>query len=794
MKKGTLKNSLILLLLFICHLTFSQNVKNIDVESLSNDQIKEAQQAFKNSGLTEEEAINLARLRGASESQIYELRQRLKENPVNYQLSDTTAGYYSLSQSHPQYSVRELPFQYSGKVFGYSLFNTKNLTFEPSYHVQIPHNYEIGIDDQIIIYVWGNSQNNYTLTVNNNGQIIIPDVGPVYVAGLTFDKAEQKIKQRLTAIYADMGGDAPKTFAQLNLGQLRSISISIAGNGNAPGTYTLPATATVFNALYLSGGPDTIGSFRNIKILRNNQIMKTVDIYKFLIDANIEDNIQLKNEDIIFIPTVEKRVEVSGEFRRNGWFEVKENETACDLIRFAGGFNDDSFIQNLQLVRKTQEGLKIIDFSIDESDKITLQNGDELRNSKISDLYKNRIFITGAVLRPGEYAWEQGLDLPTLIEKSGSLLKDAFMNRGIVFRENPDLTRTSIPFNIDEVLLGQSSLLLQPEDSVVIKSHFELQEERYITISGEVIKPGKIEWSDNLTLSDAVFLSGGFREAADSAYIEVARRLSYEEASKSSDKLVVIYTTHLTRDLKITKKNDEFILKPYDRIAVKRAPGFREQTSAMITGEVNYAGNFAINNKNQRISDLVKLAGGITPYAFPEGATFTRQAATNPLFARMQNITTPSEDVSVALPDLPFESVAVNLVEILKNPGSETDLLLRDGDSLHIPEFSQTIKIIGSVQNPFSITYEKGKSLKYYIDKCGGYRTDALQRKVYIQYANGATASTKSFLIKKYPEILPGSTIFVPSEPEKTRGDTSRWLAIASTFSSIAVAIAAILR
>ena len=750
----------------------SQNVSSVDVNSVSNAEIQKVQNEFEKSGLTEDEAINLARMRGATEKQINDLKLRLQGNSSNI---DTVLTNYNQSrlinsnaQTTDEISIRKAPITKSAKIFGSDLFNSENLTFEPTLNIQTPKNYELGINDQIIINIWGNSQNNYQLTVNNNGQIIIPDVGPVYVAGLTFKKAEQKIKQRLTSIYADMGGNNPQTFAQFNLGQLRSIRVNITGEITAPGTYTLPVTATVFNALYLSGGPDSIGSFRNIKVIRDNKTLRTIDIYKFLVDANPEDNIQLKDNDIIFVPTIEIRTNVEGELRRNGLFEMKPEESVADLVRFAGGFTDDSYWQNLQVRRNTLNGYKLLDIPFSEAQNIILKNGDELTNGKINERFENRVSITGAVYRPGDYAWEENMTISNLIEKADSLQKDAFMPRGIIFRENPDLTTSNIAFNVEEIILGKNNIFLQPEDSVVIKSQFDLREERFITVSGEVINPGNIEWVNNLTIANAIFLSGGLTEAADSAYIEVARRLSYKEASKTTEKLVTIFTTKICRNLSMLSEEENFILQPFDRIAVRRAPGFREQISAMVTGEVNYAGTFAINNKNQKISDLINLAGGITPYGFLDGATLTRET------------------------DLGHENVAINMEQILNNPGSEIDLLLRNGDSLYIPEYLQTVKVSGNVQSPFSITYEKGKSLKYYIDKCGGYSTEALKRKVYVKYANGSTASTKSFCVKNYPEIRQGSEIIVPQKPEKQNMESGKWLAIASAFSSIAVAIAAI--
>jgi protein involved in polysaccharide export with SLBB domain len=353
--------------------------------------------------------------------------------------------------------------------------------------------------------------------------------------------------------------------------------------------------------------------------------------------------------------------------------------------------------------------------------------------------------------------------------KADSITPDAFQNRGIITRYNPDLTTTSISFNVEEIVTGKTNITLQKEDMVLIKSHFDLKEQSYITVNGEVITPGKFNWSDNLSLGDAVFLAGGFTEGADSTFIQVARRLSYEESSKLSDQLVHTHTLNLSRDLKLESNDAGFLLQPYDQISVRQAPGFRKEKTAFITGEVKYAGAYAISDKKQRISDLIKMAGGITPQAFIAGATLQRLG-----------------DV------LGTEQVAIDLKQIINNPGGESDLFLNNGDRVNIPEFMQTVKITGSVQNPFSLTYESGKNAKYYINRSGGFNSDADKKNTYVKFANGTTAVTKGFIIKNYPKVQPGSQIIVPQKPEKKAGDSGKWLAIASVLASLAVSIATV--
>lgn len=766
---------LCLALLFGVNL-LAQDVKSVDVKSLPQSEIQKAQKAMQDAGLSTQDAANLARQKGATEQQIQDFQNRIGEGnnttgSGNAVVSDPVqeASQKVEEQQNIEKSQRQAGFDAGGRIFGAYLFNNKNLTFNPSISNQTPKNYEIGVGDQILINIWGNSQSNYQLNVNTNGQIVIPDVGPVYIAGSTFQDAENKIIQRLTSIYADMGGDNPQTFAQVNMGQLRSIQVNLLGEVAVPGTYTLPVTATVFNGLYLSGGPNNLGSFRNIKIIRNNKVFKTIDIYKFLVNADPSENILLKDDDIIFIPAAEKRVEVNGEFKRNGLFELKEGEMLSDVIRFAGGFTENSYLSKTQILRKTQQGFQINDIPFDALKTTQLENGDEVRNERIQESFENRVTIAGSVYRPGEYEWAPGMTLMQLIEKADSLTPDAFQNRGIITRYNPDLTTTSIAFSVNDIATGKANILLQQEDMILIKSHFELKEQATISVSGEVLRPGDFNWSDNLTLGDAVFLAGGLTEGADSTFIEVARRLSYEKAARLSDTIGQIIVVNISRDLQLGDNNADFKLQPWDRISVRQAPNYRRGEMAMITGEVVYSGPYAINNKKHRISDLIQMAGGLTPQAYIDGATLFRNST-----------------------QLGGEQVAIDLTTIIQNPGSEADLFLNNGDRINIPEFMQTVKISGSVQNPFSIVFESNKSAKYYINRSGGFTDDAHKKKTYVQYPNGTTDVTRGFMFKNYPDVKPGSQVIVPKKPEKKVSDSGKWLAFASVIASLAVSVATV--
>ena len=777
---------------------------NVDVKQVPQSQINQAQQMLQNSGLSTSEAIELARQRGATDQQIQDYMQRT-QGGAGAQGADTSGAGQGTGQGTGQgagqgagqggsgtgagegsanqagatdtetkgegNTPRQAAYDLSSRVFGSYLFNSKNLTFEPNLNIQTPKSYEIGIGDELIINIWGNAQNNYQLVVNRNGQVLVPDVGPIYVAGLTFDNASKKIKERLSSIYAGMAGSNPTIFAQVNMGQLRSIKVNLLGEVVTPGSYTLPVTATLFNALYLSGGPNNIGSFRNIKLIRDDKELRVVDIYRFLIQGDPSDNIGLKDGDIIMIPPAEKRVEVKGVFKRTGMFELKEKETLADLITFAGGYTETSYQARIQIYRKTQQGTVIRDIPFADTKKTALQNGDEVSNSKILDVVKNKVTISGSVFRPGTYEWTPGMTLLDLIGKADSLTPDVFQNRGTITRVKEDMTTVNIPFDVASVVARQQTFVLQPLDSITVESIFGMAELRHITVAGEVLRPGTFAFSDRISLSDAIFMAGGFTLGADSTYIEVARMLKPTEAAQLTDRLLYTYTLTLARDLKLKDTGTDFYLEPFDRVYVRRAPGYRTQGSVSITGEVKYAGMFSLSTRSQRISDLVQLAGGLTPQAFVEGARLTRMTT-----------------------DLGTENVFIDLGEILSNPGKASDLYLRAGDQIYIPEVAQTVKISGQVQNPFSLTFQERKSLKYYIDHSGGYTATGDKKRTYVLYADGTTALARKSLWSRNPVIRPGSQIIVPTKPEKKEGNFGTWVTSLTAFSSLLMAFSYLLK
>ncbi len=744
-------------------------------------------------GLTQDQAITMAKAQGASQTQIDQLTTRIQQLQTGGTKPGAAIGTGAETMAAKDLSTKKAiaVSEKTKKIFGYQLFNSDKLTFEPDVNIPIPVNYTLGIGDQLTINVWGASQQKYQLTIDKSGTINIPDVGPVNLRGVSFEAGKSLIKSRLMEIYNGMAGQFPNTWAEVTLGGGRSIKISVIGEINAPGTYTLPATATAFNALYLSGGPNENGSFREIRLIRDGATIKTIDVYDFLINADPTANVQLREQDILFVPNYKTRVEIAGEVKRKGFFEIKENEKLTNLLKFAGGFAEKAYSRSITITRNNDREREVKNVTTPDFASFALQNGDFVKVDSILTRFSNRVSITGAVFHPGNYELTPGMKLSDLIKKADGLREDAFMNRALISRRNADNTLNNISFDPKQVLDGSYNLDLQKEDEIQIRSIKDLREAQTVIVSGEVNKPETFEYSENMTLGDLIFKAGGFREAADISGIEVSRRLSYEEAAKVSDKMTEVFKFNLTRELKLSAADYTFHLKPFDEVFVRRAPGTNNQGTFSISGEVAYTGTYAISNKNERISDAIQRAGGLIPGAFVTGATLQR---TNKLseaeIEKKKNLISKDSTLKDDLFLKTKSSVSIELGKIMANPGSTIDLLLLPGDEIFIPRELQTIKVSGNVRNPLSLTYEKRLTLNKYIDMAGGYGERSRKSQVYVLYANGTTASTHGFIFKVHPKVTPGSEIIVPKKPDEKGGDNAmKWLAISSTVGSLAITI-----
>jgi protein involved in polysaccharide export with SLBB domain len=751
-------NSLFIITLFL--FTFNINAQNssllnrdlsqIEVEELTDSEVNSILIELEKSGLSEAELEQLALLNNMPQIELQKLRKRL-EGIQKDTLSNST---YQSNQQYfkqvedPNLSKKET-FETSSelsKVYGSTLFNNRKLTFEPSLSMNPPNDYKLGAGDQLIIDVWGASRNYFEQTIDRNGTIRIDNVGPVQIAGYTLSQAENKIIDKLAQIYSGLTSSSPNTFAQISLGRLKNIKVSLIGEVQSPGTYTLPSLASAFNALYLSGGPSILGSFRNIEIIRNQKIVAKMDVYDFLLKGTSSGNIQLKDQDLIRIPTYQKRIEIIGEVKRPGLYEVTEGEALTDLITFAGGFTKQAYTNRLSVQRYSSKERLVQDILPEQRDTFQLHNGDELTIGSILNRFKNRVTISGAVFREGEYELTPSLTVKDLILKADGVKPSAFMERGEIIRELPDQSMEIISFDVSKLLKGEiNDIELKREDAITISSIYDLQEDYEVRIDGDVQKPGSYPYYKNMSLQALILRAGGFIESASVDRIEIARRVT-EGNGENSNEIAKLFQFEVSEDLTINSNDEEFIINPYDQVYIRRAPSYEVQKSVYLQGNIKFPGAYVLEKKNERISDLVLRAGGLNEFAYPEGARLVRS---------YENKT---------------ENIGIKLHAILKKPHSSEDLFLLPGDRLIIPKELQTVRINGEVLFPVSTRFQKSKKLKKYINNAGGYSNDAIRRKTIIRYANGYVKNTSNFLgIKFYPKVEPGAEIIVPTRPEKRK-------------------------
>ncbi|MEA5426792.1 SLBB domain-containing protein [Arcicella lustrica] len=623
-------------------------------------------------------------------------------------------------------------------IFGASLFTQNNLSFEPDLRIATPKNYQLGPDDELNIDIFGNALDNYKVKISPEGTIKILNLAPIYINGLSIETASERIIKHLRQLYQGINLPQSGVSAQITLSNVRSIKVTLTGEVNRPGTYTISSLASVFNALYLSGGPSENGSFRNIRVIRNNKIVRIIDLYDFLLRADQKDNIRLQDQDVIRIADYETRVEIAGEVKRPMIFEVKSTENLKEILRFAGGFTDKAYTNLISLKRNTATGLKLFNITENEVLNFIPKNGDKYTVGAILDRYENRVQIKGAVFRAGEYALETELStVKELIKKAEGLKEEAFLNRATITRKQENNEPIIIAFDVGKLLKGEiEDIPLQREDIVEISNIPSLREKRTISIYGEVNKTGVFDFVEGLTIEDLILFAKGFTDAASNTEIELSRRILDAEENKTNPEQVKIFTFKIDRNLKILSENSGFKLQAFDRIYVRKSPNYAVQKSVRIDGEVNFSGVYTIKDKSQRITDLIHLAGGLKKEAFPKGAKFMR-------------------DSSV---------LAIDLAYILQNPNSSDNLLLLNGDYLEIPRAIETVKLSGEFLNPVAVTFRQHLNVKDYIRQAGGFTDKANKRKLYVKYSNGISDKTRTFLFfHTYPKVEQGAEIIVPS-------------------------------
>ena len=816
----------ILLSLFfvvIALVTFAQVASNIKVDDLSDAQILQMVKQAESMGYTTEAQMEqMAISRGVKQDEIGKFKARvekLKKQGAGVQTTDkSTKGAgreYSETTEGGSLSneKKEDELEVKSKIFGANLFKGGNITFEPNLRIATPKSYIVGPDDKLIIDLTGDNERTYDLQVSPEGVINLEYVGRIAVGGLTIEQATSKIKSAMAKTYPALRSG--RTSVAINLGNIRSIQVTVTGQAVKAGTYTLPSLANVYRALYVAGGPSQNGSFRDIQVIRNNKIIATIDVYDFLMKGIQTGNIRLQDQDVINIPAYDKRVEISGEVKDAAIFEVKSNETLQDVINFAKGFTAEAYTEKIKTFQNTNKERKIVDISSADFATFKPTNGDKFVVEAILERFENRVEILGAVFRPGVYALDKGLTLSGLIKKADGITEDAFLNRGYINRLNPDKTQFFVSFDVAKILSGEEKdILLTREDKVTINSIFDLREEYTITIQGEVRAPGTFDYAEDIKLDDVIQMAGGLKEGASPNRIEVSRRIKNADPNSTSSKTAEVFVVNVDENLRVV--GDKFEIKPFDIISVRSSESYSVQKQVKIEGEVLYPGMYTITSKDYRISDLIKRAGGLTAFAYAEGASLKRPGAekVNPADKNAINNKEEEEkkflnlervqEKNIALADtgkkvdeklVQSDLVGINLERILQKPLSRQDLILEEGDIVRVPKQLQTVKVTGEVLNPNSIVYIPGKSFKQYVNGAGGFTSSALKNRAYIKYANGSAEAAKKFLFfNNYPKVKPGAEIMVPVKAEREKITAQGWVGIGTGIASLAVLIVSLFR
>lgn len=749
----------------------SDMAKELAARGVTKEQAERIKAQYEQSQASQESAAKVA---GVQERQ-----RRTGDGPLETESGDIDAVSVELASPGAK------------NVFGRNIFRRGNLTFAPSANLPTPVNYVLGPGDEVIVDIWGTNQATIRRTISPDGTINIPDVGMISLNGMTIKEADAYMKRKLGQIYA-VDGENPKSEIKLSLGNIRTIQVNMMGEVANPGTYYLSSLSNIYHALHRAGGVSRLGSLRDIQLIRKGKVIAKIDIYDFIRDGKMDETI-LEEGDIINVPTYDIIVDIAGNVKRPMSYELKEGETIADLIDYAAGFTGDAYTKNIRIIRKNGSEYQI--FTVNEPDYagFELMEGDALSVGAMLDRFENRLEIKGAVFRPGTY--ELGDEVGTvkeLIAKAEGLKGDAFTNRALITREREDLTLEILPVDIGAILAGTApDVDLVKNDVLYIPSIHDLKDLGNITVTGEVAKPGTFVYADNTTLEDAIMLAGGLLESASTVKIEVSRRIKNPESTSQADTIGKVYTFSF-KDGYVLDGELGFLLEPYDRVYVRRSPGYVAQTSVSIQGEVVFPGSYILTHKEERLSDLVAKAGGLNSWAYVKGARLLRRMNAEEL-ARLAAAGEVLENINdnLDVSDLDFSrvySVGINLDKALANPGSDADLVLREGDRLIVPEYINTVKISGNVMYPNVITYNPNYTVRDYVQQAGGYGFRTKKSKSYVIYLNGTVRKARRW---SKSVIEPGCEIVVPQKREK-ESNLENVLAISTTAASLGTMIATI--
>ena len=765
----------------------AQIVTKLMQKGVKIDQIRRLRQQY-------DKQIKSRGLSGAADAAVTAVDNRMRSNGTGETAKDVVVGKEGSTQAEIQ---QEADVQYaeiqqninardegkagpdSLKVFGRDIFNNKLLSFEPNMNIATPQNYVLGPGDEVIVDIYGASQKSEQLTVSPDGEIIVPGFGPIHVAGLSVASAQSKIRSTLGSRYASSS-------LKLTVGQTRSIMVNVMGEVKVPGTYTLSAFATVFHALYMAGGINDLGTLRDIKVYRGGKLITVVDVYEYILNGRLAGNIRLHENDVIVVGPYECLVGIQGNVKRPMFYEMRPTESVAQVIKYAGGFTGDAYKKAVRLVRKSGERYSVHTVEEFDMSSFKLTDGDNITVDGMIERYENMVEVRGAVFRPGQF--ELGKQITTvrsLIENAGGLTEDAFTARGVLYRMKEDRTLETQSVDIAGIMDGtEADVPLRNEDVLFVATQSDRMAERTLEITGEVMSPGIFEYAENTTIEDLIIMAGGLTDQASLAKVDVSRRIMDAQATSKVREIAKTFTFSL-KDGLVMDGGAGFRLEPYDVVHVRRSPAYSKARNITIIGEVNYEGSFTLPSKNMRLSDAIKMAGGITEEAYTRGARLVRQMNDEER-VRSEEVQKAIRNVLVdrgdsidwkKISDGNTYIVGIQLDEALKNPGGDKDIFLRENDSIFVPEYMGTVKVSGDVFYPNTVSYTSGKDYKYYVNQAGGFGNRAKKSKAFIVYQNGTVA-----VVSKGAKPEPGCEIVIPS---KKRKEPFNWAAVASVASSL---------
>ena len=793
----------LILILFLCGFFGSAFA-----QSMTDDQVLKEAVSAKKQGLSETDIASRLLKKGATMAQIQKLRRQYAsqitkqglDNNVDNAISNvqdrmrtnrrsndngivTREAVTLEGEEEPMLVAPVEPETTTGKkVFGRDIFNNKALTFEPQMNIATPQNYVVGPGDQIIIDVYGDTQKSEQLQVSPDGDVVVPDYGPIRVSGLSVAQAQQRIRSALGTYYAS-------SEVRVTLGQTRTIMVNVMGEVKVPGTYTLSAFATVFHALYMAGGINDLGTLRSIKVFRQGRQISVVDIYEFILNGRLAGNVRLQDNDVIQVGPYESIVDIAGRVKRPMAYELRKNESLSTLLKYSGGFASDAYKKSLRVLRKNGRMKSVFNVEEFEMADFKMFDGDSVSVDSIIDRFENMVEVKGAVFRPGMYhLGEKVHSVRSLIENADGLTEEAMVSRAVMRRMKPNRTQEVVSIDLKGIMEGTSAdVPLENEDILFIPTMAEHQNLRTLTIDGEVIFPGVYEYAEKMTIEDLILQAGGLTDKASTAKVDVARRMIDPAATTSTMDIAKTFSFSINPGFEFDG-DKSFTLEPFDVVSVRRSPVSAEPFTVRVEGEIAFQGSYTLQQKNQRLSDVVKEAGGIIPGAYVRGARLIRtmnedeRARMQDVIAMARQSASDAKD-SISLEQLALETtytVGIHLDEAIANPGCDEDIELQDGDRLIIPRYNRTIRISGDVQKPNTVAFKDKKNYKYYVEQAGGFGRRARKSQTYIVYQNGTIAKASK------GDIEPGCEIIVPTKGPKDNSTLTQWLGIGTSMASLA--------